>query len=620
MILEHVDKPSDLCLLSPAELEILVQEIRIYLLNTVSQTGGHLAPNLGVVELTLALHIVFNSPCDKIIWDVGHQCYTHKIVTGRRSQFSTLRQHGGLSGFPKLRESVHDCFQTGHSSTSISAALGLALARDLKGEDHDVVAVIGDGALTGGMAFEALNHAGHLGVRFIVVLNDNEMSIAGNVGALSNYLSRLRTDPLYYRSKEEVEEILMRIPSIGPRMVKAVERFKDSLKYLFVSGMLFEELGFTYLGPIDGHNLRLLCQVLERARGLSGPVLVHVYTKKGKGYPLAEKNPDKFHGVGPFNLETGEPLTSGCVLTYTQVFGSYLVQLARENPRIVAITAAMPDGTGLTEFAQEFPERFFDVGIAEQHAVTLAAGLARGGFRPVIAIYSTFLQRAYDQIIHDVALQELPVVFVLDRGGLVGEDGETHQGIFDLSYLRHIPGMIIMAPKDESELVVMLRSAFKYQVPTAIRYPRGIGRGVPLDSAPSFLLPGHGELLREGKDLVILAVGPLVYSALEAAELLAERGKEIAVINCRFVKPLDEDLILTWAQRTGRVLTLEENVRAGGFGSSVLEFLADHGFKGEVARIGIPDCFVEHGAPELLKEHYGLDVAGIVSFIQDKGW
>ncbi|MDH7576232.1 MAG: 1-deoxy-D-xylulose-5-phosphate synthase [Bacillota bacterium] len=622
MIIERIESPSDLRTLSFTELETLVQEIRAYLLDTVSRTGGHLAPNLGVVELTLALHRVFYSPRDKIIWDVGHQCYVHKILTGRRKQFPTLRQYGGLSGFPKNRESVHDCFGTGHSSTSISAALGFALARDLNEENYAVVAVIGDGALTGGMAFEAMNHAGHLGTRLIVILNDNEMSIANNVGALSGYLSRLRTDPFYHRSKEEIEEILRRIPNIGPRMVRAVERFKDSLKHLLVSGMLFEELGFTYLGPIDGHNLRLLSLTLERAKGLPGPVLVHVYTKKGKGYPPAERNPDKYHGLGPFNLETGEPLSTNSAPTYTRVFGDCLIRLAQENQRIIAITAAMPEGTGLTEFARRFPDRFFDVGIAEQHAVTLAAGLAKSGYRPVVAIYSTFLQRAYDQILHDVALQKLPVIFALDRGGLVGEDGETHQGVFDLSYLRHIPGMTLMVPKDQNELVVMLWSALNYGGPVAIRYPRGAGCNFEVDfNFPAVPLePGHGELLREGKDLVIFAVGPPVYTALEVADVLAKQGKDVAVVNCRFVKPLDESLILSWAEATKRVLTFEENVRAGGFGSAVLELLADRGFRGEVARIGIPDCFVEHGTPELLLRRYGLDAEGVIRHIRSRGW
>ncbi|HHW40702.1 MAG TPA: 1-deoxy-D-xylulose-5-phosphate synthase [Syntrophomonadaceae bacterium] len=620
MILERIESPSDLRKLSFSELETLAHEIRAYVLQTVAETGGHLAPNLGVVELTIALHLVFNSPRDKIIWDVGHQSYVHKILTGRRKQFSTLRQYGGLSGFPKLRESIHDCFETGHSSTSISAALGMALARDLDRDNFSVVAVIGDGALTGGMAYEALNHAGQLGTRLIVVLNDNEMSITKNVGAMAGYLSRLRTDPLYHRSKEEIEEILRRIPNIGPRMVKAVERFKDSIKYLLVSGIIFEELGFTYLGPIDGHNIKLLHQVFERAKMLSGPVLIHVYTKKGKGYTPAEKNPDKFHGIGPFDLKTGVPYSKGPAPTYTQVFGECICRLAEKNPRLVAITAAMTDGTGLSNFARKFPKRFFDVGIAEQHAVTLAAGLARGGYQPVVVIYSTFLQRAYDQIVHDVALQGLPVVFALDRAGIVGEDGETHQGLFDLSYLRSIPGMIIMTPKDQNELAVMLANALDYKRPTAIRYPRGNGNNLVFEYKPESITPGQGEVLREGKDLAIFGVGPLVYAALEAAEQLEKDNCSVAVINCRFVKPLDEDLILKWAEKTGRVLTLEENVLAGGFGSAVLEFLTERGFRGEVARIGIPDCFVEHGAPDLLRRHYGLDAQGIVDFVKAKGW
>lgn len=620
MILERVDSPADLRKLSYSELETLADEIRTYILQTVARTGGHLAPNLGVVELTIALHLVFDSPRDKIIWDVGHQCYVHKILTGRREQFSSLRQYGGLSGFPKLRESVHDCFETGHSSTSISAALGMALARDLNGDNFSVIAVIGDGALTGGMAYEALNHAGQLGTRLIVVLNDNEMSIAKNVGAMANYLSRLRTDPLYHRSKEEIEEVLRRIPNIGPRMVKAVERFKDSVKYLLVSGIIFEELGFTYLGPIDGHNIKLLRRVFERAKMVKGPVLIHVNTKKGKGYAPAERNPDKYHGIGPFDLKTGVPYSKGKAPTFTQVFGEFICHLAERNPRLVAITAAMVDGTGLKDFARKFPERFFDVGIAEQHAVTLAAGLARGGYQPVVVIYSTFLQRAYDQILHDVALQQLPVVFALDRAGIVGEDGETHQGLFDLSYLRSIPGMIIMVPKDQNELAVMLANALEYKRPTAIRYPRGNGSNLVFEYKPAAIAPGQGEVMREGEDMVILCVGPLVYAALEAAEQLEKERRSAAVINCRFVKPLDEELILEWAEKTQRVVTLEENVLAGGFGSAVLELLAAHGFRGEIIRIGIPDCFVEHGDPEILRHKYGLDAEGIVASIKAKGW
>lgn len=619
VILETIGGPSDLKNLTFDQMEELAQEIRNYLLEIVSRNGGHLAPNLGVVELTIALHYVFNSPRDKIIWDVGHQCYVHKILTGRREELKTIRQFKGLSGFPKRSESIHDCFETGHSSTSISAALGFALARDIKKEKHSVIAVIGDGALTGGMAFEALNHAGQLGTRLIVILNDNEMSITRNVGAMSGYLSRLRTDPLYHRSKEEIREVLQRIPNIGPKMFKAAERFKDSVKYLLVSGMLFEELGFTYLGPIDGHNLRMLNQVLERARQLSGPVLVHVNTIKGKGYFPAEKQPNKFHGIGPFDLKTGKT-RRGEAPSFTDVFGKTVLELGKDYPELVTITAAMSEGTGLCEFAKRYPKRFFDVGIAEQHAVTFAAGLAQTGCLPVVAIYSTFLQRAYDQIVHDVALQNLHIIFALDRAGIVGEDGETHQGVFDLSYLRHIPRMTVMVPKDQSELVAMLKSSVKYEGPIAIRYPRGAGPLKEIDYHLPELPIGKGEVLRKGDDMVLFTVGPLVYQALEAAEKLSKEGQEAAVINCRFVKPLDDELILEWSNRTKRVITIEENVITGGFGSAVLELLADNSYQGETARIGIPDCFLEHGATDLLHRKLGLDAPGIVDFIKAKGW
>jgi 1-deoxy-D-xylulose-5-phosphate synthase len=621
VLIEKINEPADIRSLSFTELEILAGEIRELLVETVSHTGGHLAPNLGVVELTIALHLVFRTPEDKIVWDVGHQCYVHKILTGRREQLSTIRQYGGLSGFPKTRESAHDCFETGHSSTSISAALGIALARDMNKENHDVVAVIGDGALTGGMSFEAMNHAGHLGTRLIVILNDNEMSINNNVGALSGYLNRLRTNPLYYRSKDEIENILLRIPSVGRGMVKTVERLKDSLKYLLMPGFFFEELGFTYLGPVNGHNLKALKQAFERARGVAGPVLVHVYTKKGKGYPPAEENPDIFHGIGQFDVETGKPLGSnGVYPTFTKVFGECIIRLGEEHPELVAISAAMSDGTGLKGFASRFPDRFFDVGIAEQHAVTLAAGLASSGCIPVVAIYSTFLQRAYDQIVHDVARQALPVIFVVDRAGIVGEDGETHQGVFDISFLRHIPGLILMAPKDQNELAAMLRSAVDYRRPVAIRYPRGPGRAAVIAEEQPYLEPGTGELLRPGRDLAILAIGPAAYTALEAADLLKNQGRQAAVINCRFVKPLDERLIMEWADRTGHILTIEENVLAGGFGSGVLELLSRQGWGGQTACMGIPDSFVPHGDRELLCRDYGLDARGIVDFIQSRGW
>ena len=620
-LLDSIERPADLKRLTTEELYRLAEEIRKELVNTVAVTGGHLAPNLGVVELTLALHLVFDSPRDKIIWDVGHQTYVHKLVTGRRKRFASLRQYRGLSGFPKLCESEHDVFETGHSSTSVSAALGIALARDLNRENYQVLAVIGDGALTGGMAFEALNHAGHLQTKLIVVLNDNEMSIASNVGALSEYLMRLRTQPAYFRSKEEMEYLLRRIPRIGSRLLQAVDRVKDAVKYLILPGMLFEELGFTYLGPVDGHNLLAVRNLLQHARQVEGPTLVHVVTKKGKGYPPAERNPDQFHGTGPFEVATGEPARTSSIPTFTQVFGDTLVRLAQRNPKIVAITAAMPSGTGLERFARSFPERFFDVGIAEQHAATLAAGLARGGFRPVLAIYSTFLQRAYDQVLHDICRQNLPVTIAIDRAGLVGEDGATHQGIYDISFLRHIPNLTIAAPRDENELQHCLYTALETEGPVAVRYPRGGGTGREMDSVMRCLPAGRGEILREGSDLLMLGVGPIVYRCLEAAEMLQKLGVSAAVADLRFVKPLDRELIAEQASKTGRVVVVEEHVRAGGVGSAVLEMLSEcemeqgpgrrPGRRPEVLVLGLPDEFIEHGSQERLREVYGLNAAGI---------
>ncbi|WP_334110180.1 1-deoxy-D-xylulose-5-phosphate synthase [Thermodesulfitimonas autotrophica] len=614
-VLERVNAPEDLRRLKIEELSQLAAELRELIIETVAQTGGHLAPNLGVVELTIALHRVFQAPRDKIVWDVGHQCYAHKILTGRRERFKTLRQFGGISGFPCRDESVYDAFGAGHASTSISAALGLAKARDFNQEDYAVVAVIGDGALTGGMALEALNHAGHIKANFIVVLNDNEMSISKNVGALAGYLTRLRTDPMYHRSREEFEALIQKIPAIGPRMLRVLERLKDSVKYLVVPGMFFEELGYTYLGPVDGHSIPALLRTLEKAKGLKGPVLVHVVTRKGKGYPPAEKDPDTFHGVGPFNPLTGEVYGAGKI-TYTEVFGQTLVRLAEEDPRIVAITAAMTTGTGLKTFARRFPQRFFDVGIAEQHAVTLAAGLAAGGWRPVVAIYSTFLQRAYDQIVHDVCLQCLPVVFALDRAGIVGEDGATHQGLFDIAYLRSIPNMALMAPMDENELQHMLKTALLYGGPCAIRYPRGRGTGCALEKEPRPLPFGQALVLRDGRDVSLFALGNTVAAALEAAERLAAQGIEAAVVNARFVKPLDTSLLLRFARRTRRVVTVEEGVLAGGFGSAVAELLMDNGLGNvELVRLGINDTFVPHGAPALLRERYGLTAENIVAAV-----
>ena len=611
-LLNRLNSPADLNTFTVEELYRLAEEIRSLMIETVSKTGGHLAPNLGVVELTLALHSVFNCPQDKIVWDVGHQSYVHKILTGRRDVFYSLRQFGGLSGFPKRAESDCDSFDTGHSSTSISSALGIAMARDLSGEDHDVIAVIGDGAMTGGMAFEALNHAGHLGTKMIVVLNDNEMSISENVGALAGYLSRMRTDPKYYKHKEEMELLLKKIPSIGSAVVKAIERMKDSFKYLVVPGMLFEELGFTYLGPINGHDIALTRTVLARAKNSHGPVIVHVITRKGKGYGPAESNPDKFHGIGPFNIETGNNVGSKKP-TYTDVFGQTLCEIAAGNDKVLAITAAMPSGTGLTQFQEQFSGRFFDVGIAEQHAVTMAAGLATGGYTPVVAIYSTFLQRAYDQILHDVSLQNLHVVFAIDRAGVVGEDGETHQGLFDISFLRHIPGMTILVPKDEIELSAMLRTAIAADGPMAIRYPRGAVVGVENIGTNVTLPIGKAETIKTGEDVTILAIGPLVYAAVEAAEKLAEAGISAEVINARFVKPLDEEAVIESVKRTGRLLTIEENILQGGFGSAVLEMLDNNRIRVPVKRMGITDKFVCHGAPAILRDKFGLNASGIVT-------
>lgn len=607
-ILASINDPSDLKKLSDEQLAQLAGELRKYIVDSVSRTGGHLAASLGAVELTLAIHSVFNSPVDKIVWDVGHQAYAHKILTGRREAFPTLRQHGGLSGFPKHSESPHDIMDAGHSSTSISAAAGLAIARDLSAnEKHHVIAVIGDGALTGGEAFEALNHAGHLGLDLIVVLNDNEMSIAPNVGALSEYLSSIRADPTVYRVKEDIEKAIRRLPAVGDRLANLLGRVKDSLKFLLVPGMLFEELGFAYFGPVDGHNISGLKRVLRDAVARGGPVLIHARTTKGKGYGPAESNPQKFHGTNPFDVASGLVKPENGPPSYTRVFGQTLVELATRDPRIVAITAAMPQGTGLDRFARRFPERFFDVGIAEQHAVSFAAGLARGGLRPVVAVYSTFMQRSYDQIMQDVCLQRLPVVLALDRAGLVGEDGPTHHGVFDLSYLRTAPNLIVMAPKDENELRHMLYSAFSYDGPVAIRFPRGHGLGVALDRTLRALVPGRSETLRSGDDVSIMAIGSCVGRAVAAAERLEAEGIHASVINARFLKPLDEDAILEAARRTPAIVTVEENVLAGGFGSAVLEVLAAGRIKAQVMRLGLPDRFVEHGSPRVLLEKYGLD-------------
>jgi len=614
LLLDAVNNPQELKKLPPEFLPQLANEIRAKIISTVARTGGHLAPSLGVVELAIALHYVFDCPRDKIVWDVGHQAYAHKLLTGRQDRFHTLRQHGGLSGFPKRGESLYDAFDTGHSSTSISAALGMASALCLKRERHRVIAVIGDGSMTAGIAFEGLNNAGDLNKDLIVVLNDNGMSIAPNVGALSSFLSRQLTRPTMIFLKKQVENLLRSFPAIGDDLVAWAKRSEDSFKAFFTPGMLFEALKFTYLGPVNGHRLDHLIETFNNVKNLNGPILVHVLTTKGKGYQPAETDPTGFHGLGKFNPDTGEPKKSVSeVPSYTEVFGDTLVRLARQDPKIVAITAAMPDGTGLVDFRKTFPTRFFDVGICEQHAVTFAGGLAVEGMRPVAVIYSTFLQRAYDQVLHDICMQELPVVFALDRAGVVGEDGETHQGLFDLSYLRHLPNLVVMAPKDENELRDMLFTAVEHPGPIALRYPRGRGEGVAFSSTLSKVPIGQAEVLREGQDLFILALGASVYPALEAARGLEKKGFSASVVNARFIKPLDEALILNLAAKHGRVLTVEENVMAGGFGSAVLELLSDRGLFGvTVKRLGIPDVFVEHGAQDVLRKKYELDAAGIL--------
>ncbi|HEY6839124.1 MAG TPA: 1-deoxy-D-xylulose-5-phosphate synthase [Geobacteraceae bacterium] len=617
-ILDTITSPRDLRKLSPAELSALAAELRGEIIATCAANGGHLAPSLGVVELTIALHRVFNSPDDKIVWDVGHQAYAHKLITGRKESFRTLRTLGGISGFPKRAESSHDAFDVGHSSTSISAALGLAVGRDLQKKGNKVIAVIGDGSMTGGIAYEGLNHAGHLNKDLVVVLNDNEMSIAENVGALSNFLSRTITSEFVHKIKKDVESFLENLDGLGQGALKIARRAEDSLKGLFTPGMLFEAFGFEYIGPIDGHNLDSLLETLESVKRFDDAVLIHVLTKKGKGYPPAESNPSLFHGVGPFDVPSGKVHKGkGGAASYTGVFGEAMKKIAAENEKVVAITAAMPDGTGLSSFAREFSERFFDVGIAEQHAVTFAAGMAAQGMRPVVAVYSSFLQRAYDQVFHDVCLQKLPVTFAIDRAGVVGSDGPTHHGVFDLSYLRHLPNMALMAPKDENELQHMLKTAIDHDGPAAVRYPRGNGYGVPLDQVFRPLPFGKGEIVREGKDGAILAIGTMVQPALEAAGILAGEGIDMAVVNARFIKPLDRELILGQAEKCGRLVTVEENVLQGGFGTAVLELLEEEGVEGvSVLRLGYPDRFVEQGEQPELRALYGLDAAGIAESVR----
>ncbi len=621
-LLEQIQSPEDLRKLSENQLLQVADEARELIISTLAKTGGHLAPNMGAIQLTVALHYIFDTPQDKIVWDVGHQAYTHKILTGRRDQFHSIRQPGGLSGYCKRAESPYDAFGTGHSGTSISAALGIAEARDLRGEHFNVTAVVGDGSLTAGLALEGLNNAGDKKRRkFIVVLNDNEMSISPNVGAMSRYLSRIITGNFYNKLKAEIEYLVKTIPGIGESVFKLGKRFDEYLKGFITPGILFEELGFKYVGPIDGHDLPQLLETFHNVRDhVERPTLLHVVTRKGKGFKQAEQDATTYHGAAPFNVETGKFTKQDAQApSYTEIFGDSLVRLAEEDEDIVAITAAMCPGTGLNRFAERFPKRFFDVGIAEQHAVTFAAGLATEGLKPVAAIYSSFLQRAYDQVFHDVCLQNLPVTFALDRAGLVGADGPTHHGVFDYSFLRHLPNMVVMAPKDENELQHMLKSAIEHPGPASVRYPRGSGVGVELDSDLNALPFGKAEVLREGKDLLLLAIGNPVYAALEAARNLQEDDRcDIAVVNARFVKPLDRELILAYARNCDKIVTVEENVLQGGFGSAVLELLHAHGPSYVSVRcIALPDRYIEHGTLSHLRHKYGLDAEGIEKVVRD---
>ncbi len=607
MDLQTITGPSFLKELNQEQLELLSEDIRRFLIENLSRTGGHIGPNLGVVELTIALHRVFDSPSDKLIWDVGHQSYVHKILTGRAGQFETLRQFKGLCGFPKRNESEHDVWETGHSSTSLSAAMGMAAARDIKKDQNHVIPIIGDGALTGGMAFEALNHIGHVQTDMTVILNDNEMSIAPNVGALHSVLGRMRTAGKYNKVKDDLEYLLKKVPAVGGKLASTAERVKDSLKYLVVSGMFFEELGFTYLGPIDGHNLEELEDNLQYAKKTKGPVLLHVITKKGKGYLPAEQDTiGTWHGIGPYKMETGDLVKSSSKApSWSGLIAETTRKLAREDERIVAITPAMPVGSKLEGFASEFPERMFDVGIAEQHATTMAAGLATQGMKPFLAIYSTFLQRAYDQVVHDICRQNLNVFIGIDRSGLVGADGETHQGVFDIAFLRHLPNMVLMMPKDENEGQHMVKTAIEYNDgPIALRYPRGNGLGVEMDDELKAIPIGSWEVLEEGADAVILTFGTTIPMALHAADQLRSEGIYAEVVNARFIKPMDSKMLASIFNRKVPVITLEEAVLQGGFGSAVLEHAHEHGFHDAVIdRMGIPDCFIEHGdVAELMDE------------------
>jgi 1-deoxy-D-xylulose-5-phosphate synthase len=617
-ILKNIHSPADLKRLSTGQFPALCQEIREQIISAVSNVGGHLASNLGVVELTVALQYLLNTPKDKIVWDTSNQAYAHKLLTGRREQFHTLRQYGGLSGFCKREESVYDTFNAGHAGTGVSAAYGMVEAREQQGQKHKVVCVVGDGAMTAGMTLEGLHHAGGLGKDFLVILNDNQMSISKNVGAISSYLNRTFTGEFYTKMREETGQLLRKIPHIGFDVEKLARRAEELAKGAILPGLLFEELGFRYAGPIDGHNFEHLLPTLENVLKMKGPVLLHVITKKGLGYEPAEKNPIWFHACPPFVRETGVPAKKAARPSYTQIAIDTLVKLAREDKRVVAITAAMCEGTGLNAFEKEFPGRIYDVGIAEQHAVTFAAGLAAQGMRPVVAMYATFLQRAYDQVVHDVATQNLPVTFCIDRGGLVAEDGTTHHGAFDYAYLRHMPNMVVMAPKDENELQHMLKSSLQYDGPASVRYPRGVSLGVQMDPAPKALPIGKGELLRDGTDVAIVAIGVPVWQAVKAAERLGQEGLSTAVINARFAKPLDHELIVEVAKRVRYVVTVEEGCKMGGFGSAVLEALSDAGLTGVTTKVlGLPDWYIEQGPQDLLREKYGLTAEGIYQSVKD---
>lgn len=614
MLLEKIQKENDIKQLKPEELEKLAEEIRQFLVEKISVTGGHLASNLGVVELTMALHLAFELPQDKMIWDVGHQSYTHKILTGRRAGFDDLRKYGGMSGFPKRKESECDAFDTGHSSTSISAGLGYVAARDIKGEEHSVISIIGDGAMTGGMAYEALNNASRLKSNFIIVLNDNNMSISENVGGMSRYLNGLRTAEAYTGLKKGVEDTLMKIPVQGEKILYQMKKTKSGLKQLFVPGMFFEDMGITYLGPVDGHDIRKLYKTFQEAKRVDHAVLVHVLTKKGKGYVPAEENPSRFHGIVPFDIETGEAKEKSSKDSYTDIFSKVLCDIAKQNDAVVGITAAMADGTGLARFARMFPDRFFDVGIAEEHALTFAAGLAAGGLKPVVAVYSSFLQRAFDQAIHDVCLQNLPVMIAVDRAGLVGSDGETHQGLFDLSFLNMIPNMTILSPKNRWEMADMVRFCADFQYPVALRYPRGAAyEGLSAFRTP--IVYGKSEILYEEEDIAVIFVGHMAELAVQVRDRLKEIGYHCSLINARFVKPLDTEMLEALTKDHRLFVTIEENVLSGGFGEQVLHYVSRAKLDVGVRCIGIPDDYVEHGNVDLLRREVGLDAETIVKQI-----